>query len=426
MVQKTENSLKIFQNIHTKKGQEIKGPKSVSVAVLGAFDTWVLMHEISVILARLGYTARTSLYTYIFKDKSSHKYYRDPNPDSEESMTEYLRDNLLGNSDKAVIVYTVPAAHYNEAEWLHQLEKETLGIALVRKIDGIGLCRDYVLEKKLGYGYCIGTDTAWECIKKNPCPFKSQEIAKNQIEYFTVLSKDKLNKMKLICIERMSNLEKILELFLTEKLEWPIKHPYIFEFRIPLSPKESTYLKNKLNENISGSEDRLLETYTYEDFYYLQSNIDEKKWKDGHKTIRIRRDLNTSGDAVNVIMSKIKRDDNGFVTKYPFGSKTIWKANLEDAKEFLNDMSMKNFLNIRKKEGLQYRLIDPIICDIYIEKIFREEKGKYTEKGQFAEIEFWIDEPENEALISMNIEIIKKYLEIKEELINMPVQQLFY
>ena len=331
MVQKTENSLEIFRNIHAKKIQEIKGPNSVSVAVLGSFDTWVLMHEISVILAQLGYTARTSLYTYIYKDEARLKYYRDPNPDSEEPMTKYLRENLLNNSDKAIIVYTVPAAHYNEAEWLHQLEKETLGIALVRKINGSGLCKDYVLDKKLGYGYCISTETAWECIKKNPCPFKSQEIAKNQLEYFTVLSKD---KMKLICIEGMSNLEKILELFLTEKLEWPIKHPYIFEFRIPLSFEECLLLEERLNENISESEDRVLENYTYEDIYYLPNNLDEKEWIKGDKTIRIRRGLNTSGDMVNVIMSKIRRADNGFLTKYPFGSKTIWKTNLIDEKNF--------------------------------------------------------------------------------------------
>ena len=87
---------------------------------------------------------------------------------------------------------------------------------------------------------------------------------------------------------------------------------------------------------------------------------------------------------------------------------------------------MNKFLIIRKEEGLKYILKDPIVCDIYIEKICREDKGKSIELGYFAEIEFWIDEPENEALISTNIEIIKKYLEIKKELINIPVQQLFY
>ena len=106
------------------------GPKEKRVAILGAFDTWTLMHNVASILAKNGYVAVTSRFIYA---KNEH--------------------------------------HYNEIEWCSKFGKKTLGIALVREIFKEGMCPDCVVNHKYNYSYCIGEENAWACMKKPDCPF---------------------------------------------------------------------------------------------------------------------------------------------------------------------------------------------------------------------------------------------------------------
>jgi hypothetical protein len=417
-----------------KKAEETLGPKKMRVAVLGAFDTWSLMHKVSVDLARLGYTAVTSRYEYNYADYTNYGYYRVSQPENPDiSLNDFLKKSVIGISKKAIIIYTVPAAHYNEADWcmqenIRRMKKddilETLGIAFVRKITG-NYCPDYAVNINMEYGYCNGISNAWFCIEQGNCPFINQEIAKSQIEYFTSESKE---TMKLICVEKIEHINKIIELYMKGKLEWPTPKPYVYEFRLELTNEQKNQLINKLNILITDYEDEVIKQYKYEDFYYKPKKIDTINWIKGDKTIRIRNHPDRISHSVEVIQSEIIRTDEGFFTKYPYGNVQIWKDDFKSVeKNFLADMSLKHFFYVKKENGLLYKIKNPFDINIYIEKIIIENKNKLKEEVWCTEIEYWFDDIKNEKLAHDKKQIILDLLKIDyKNIINVPIQQHYW
>lgn len=149
-------------NEKIKKIEELAlGPYEKRVAVLGAFDTWVLMHNVAAILATAGYTAVTSRYNYVENEfNNSYSRYENKPDTPNQSMTNFLQENVINCCSRAIILFSVPAAHYNEVEWCSKLGKKTLGIALVREIYKEDMCPECVVNYQYSYAYCIGKDNA--------------------------------------------------------------------------------------------------------------------------------------------------------------------------------------------------------------------------------------------------------------------------
>lgn len=169
------------------------------VAILGSFDTWSYMDFISRIVAKDNWLAYTSKYNYFLDpstgDISRTVYGAQPG----QLMIDFLRDDLIKKSDKAIVIYSVSAGHYNEVHWCADQNKKTLGIAFVRDIregDPPGgknpHCDCLRVDPSSGdFSACRGGDlvtpwTAWDCINAKACPFKKQGISLNQVEYFQI------------------------------------------------------------------------------------------------------------------------------------------------------------------------------------------------------------------------------------------------
>jgi len=199
--------------------ERFEGKGKKVIAVLGSFDTWPFIDTVSRLVAKKGHAAVTSLRIY-FKKKG--KIYFEKRPEEFESI--FMRDSLKlmieKEAHKAVIIYSVPAAHYIETEWcFNRLEVdstfEVYGIALVREInakeqrDNNKDCIFLEPEVGLDSTWCRAKTprTAWKCVKrKGFCPFIKQQVAKNVIEYFFLSP-----RMKLYALERLDILSELLD-----------------------------------------------------------------------------------------------------------------------------------------------------------------------------------------------------------------------
>ena len=190
-----------------------------TVAVLGAFDTWTYMYYIAEQVARNNFVAHTSRFVFA-KDPKTQEIRREPfDIDPEMTMNEFLSNQLIDKSDRAIIVYSVPAAHYNEAEWCVRQGKPTLGIAFTRGItvtdmndEEIPNCHKLLVGQQQFFSTCTATPpwTGWHCTQSAPCPFKKQGIAINQLEYFIT----NRPRMQLHAVERIGNADFLVQNFL--------------------------------------------------------------------------------------------------------------------------------------------------------------------------------------------------------------------
>ena len=188
------------------------------IAVLGSFDTWPYMDYTSRLLAELGHAAVTSIRIY-YKDENGKITDRDREKLHESIlMRDSLRIMINHEAHSAIIIYSVPGAHYIETEWCYnrvQNDKnfEVVGIAFVRNIkEGNNKnCRLLEPVGSLESTWCratarAGERTAWNCRDEEGfCPFIKQEIAKNVIEYFL-----QYPRMKLYALERLDVLRSLL------------------------------------------------------------------------------------------------------------------------------------------------------------------------------------------------------------------------
>jgi len=143
-----------------------------------------------------------------------------------ETMIHFLRDTVIGKSQKAIIVYSVPAGHYNEVHWCAEMKKPTLAIAFVRDIiqsSAVGTyCSELLVSSNKNYSAYGGGIrkpywTGWDCIRSEPCPFKKQGIAINQLEYFHQNN----SFMYLFAVEVIEECEVLISSFLNNSLERP-------------------------------------------------------------------------------------------------------------------------------------------------------------------------------------------------------------
>jgi len=190
------------------------GPRGKWVTVLGAFDTWPYMDHVSTILATFGFTAFTSRYNYRKIGTDLHEHSVDPDPSV--LMGKFLQ-KMITKSNRDVIIFSVSAGHYIEADWCYQLGKPTLGIAFVREaIPEKKFCEDLVVHYNPRYSWCgcVRGGTSWNCLDKSECPFKKQGISYNVIEYFL-----RRKNMTLAAVNKMSSLEYLLKDWLSGTLK---------------------------------------------------------------------------------------------------------------------------------------------------------------------------------------------------------------
>lgn len=197
-----------------------------TVAVLGAFDTWSYMNYVAELVADNDCIVHTSRFIYA-KDKTTGIIQREPfEINSNTPMIEFLQKSLIAKSDKTIIIYSVSAGHYNEAQWCVDQKKPTLGIAFVRGIKVTGVAEEEIENciklyvSKDNYSACsaISPWTGWDCNKSKPCPFKKQGISLNQLEYFIT----NYDFMWLFAIEKIQEVKKIVISFLNGTLKRPI------------------------------------------------------------------------------------------------------------------------------------------------------------------------------------------------------------
>jgi hypothetical protein len=133
-------------------------------------------------------------------------------------MNEVL-EGLIEVSDVAIVLYSVPAGHYNEAHWCAEKGKLTLGLAFTRGVRVNDSAEGYIenceklhvpVDEK--HSECVAATpwTAWRCVDSGPCPFKKQSISLNQIEYF-ITNHD---HMKLLAVERIPYVVELIRPFL--------------------------------------------------------------------------------------------------------------------------------------------------------------------------------------------------------------------
>lgn len=197
--------------------QVFLGDFAERVAVLGAFDTWSYMDYISRLLANNNYVAATSRYLY---RKISGRIMRMRTQEHPGFAPQYhflgaLLDQIISDCASAVINFSVSAAHFVETDWCYKKSKKTLGIAYVRAISGLEKksCENLdTIETKNGfYSTCRiapgEVRTVWDCLKSSDyCPFISQEISKNVIEYFF-----RGRDMEIVAIEDIRVLPSLLD-----------------------------------------------------------------------------------------------------------------------------------------------------------------------------------------------------------------------
>jgi len=175
-------------------GQLFLGDFVERIAVLGAFNTWPYIDYISRKLALSNYVAITSRYLY---RKINGKVLRmrtqeNPNFAPQFHFLGTLLDQIISDCSAVIINFSVSAAHFIEIDWCYKKTKKTLGVAYVRAASGLekGSCKSLkTVETNEGYYSICKTQgasrTVWECMKESSyCPFISQDISKNVIEYF--------------------------------------------------------------------------------------------------------------------------------------------------------------------------------------------------------------------------------------------------
>lgn len=393
------------------------GDENKRIAVLGSFDTWSYMHSICVEIAKLGGTAITSKYLYINFSGSKFQYYRTQRDiDQQKTMNDFLKENVIGEAKKAIIVYSVPAAHYNEAEWCNQkCEKDptftALGICFARDISKDTYCKSLTINNDLNYAYCEGIGTAWECIDKPDCPFKNQGIAKNQIEYFL----NNKNKMKLIAIEKVENMGEIINDFLNDNLVTPSNSPYVYEFRIDLNSDQKSKLDEKVNKLLFSSEEKKYTDYKQIDYYYKPFSQTIDQWLEKNRTLRIREDkvplnekqidseISINQGITSIYSSEIIPTVDGFFSIDPFGSLKWYTGEKDRSEKLLTDHAMDFFLKVIKTGTVWDIFYENIAFKAYIEQIEVEQnKTQSLTYGYSVEIEIWAKEP------IMTDELVKK------------------
>jgi len=190
------------------------------VAVLGSFDTWPYMDYLCRVVVRHGCIARTSKYHYAMGSNGQigQSVFE---PADEEGMNDFLKKRVIEQSDKAIIALSVPGAQYNEVQWCAELGKPTLGIAFVRDVAESSQdehCSELLVlqppsaktHSACGGGIVSPKWTGWRCIKAKPCPFKTQNIAKNILEYFHHNN----SFMYLFAVDQIHNSDALVKSFL--------------------------------------------------------------------------------------------------------------------------------------------------------------------------------------------------------------------
>lgn len=396
------------------------GPYEKRVAVLGAFDTWALMHKIAVSLAKKERTAVTSRYYYYPDDNLD--YVREPNyPENpKQTMNDFLKYNVINDCSKAIIVYSVPAAHYNEAEWCEKFRKETLGIAFVRNLYDNNFCPDCVVDHKYEYAYCCSEDTGWECISKPDCPFKKQEIAKSQLEYYTT------EYMTLIAVEKLEKVDNIIDLFINKSLYTPKRKPFVFEFRLFLEEDEYSIYRDKLFKIVTQYEDRFYQEYEYVDYYYKPTKLSIDKWFKLYRTLRIRDWRVPKKTTVEYMHSDVNIYDFGFITVNRYGNKILLDEEINRLNEYTKGLQLHEFMRVYKDSGYKFEIKDPFPFTIYIEKITAQ-ISKKSDVYTSIEIEFWVEDPNDQKKIKEKCDIIINSLDLSgKNRSNLPLQFYIY
>ncbi len=418
------------------------GPKSKRIAVLGSFDTWSYMHKICTDLVGLGYMAITSRYIYKKNTSPKYDYYRVERDPSDETifieneaglvekkfidMNTFLKNKVIDICDKAIIIYSLPAAHYNEADWCKdkaiESDFKTLGIAFVRKIDDDNYCKDCLVDYKLDVSYCKGESTAWDCINKPDCPFKNQGIAKNQLEYF-LRYKDNMN---IVAIEKIEKTIPVIERFLNNELILPERKDYVFQCRYDLTKTDIKEIKRNIRNYISH-EEKIENVYEYIDYYYKPKGNDVNEWLNSNRTLRIREHTNPLIQNVDVFSCEVNQKEDGFITTDPFGKLSWFSGSKERAIKLLEDHNMESFLQVIKS-GQFYFLFDKFPSRIYIESIQAEVPNKNTiYYGDSLEINLWTNNPNNNNKIEEQKEyLVNKYKLSRKKLQKYPVQRFIY
>lgn len=182
--------------------------------VLGSFDTWSYMDFVARLLADTGWTVNTSRFVYRkYSDEVQRVETRHvPSfADRTERMSQLL-DQIIVESKVAIVCLSTSAAHFIEIEWLSQKDKPTVGIAFVRETQRADDNCPY-LKKADHEGLPTQCDAhglrAWDCIELNKnhfCPFISQDISKNILEYFT----SERSNQRFFAIENLTHLPALL------------------------------------------------------------------------------------------------------------------------------------------------------------------------------------------------------------------------
>lgn len=395
---------KLYEEFLEDAYSEALGPNNRRVAVLGAFDTWSYMHKICTDLAFLGYTAITSRYIYKKSEKTSSGYYRTSRIISDKDMNTFLQEDVIGISYRAIIIYSVPAAHYNEAEWCDKESKKrdfkTFGICFVRDILKDNYCKSCVVNELLGYSYCQGEGNAWDCINKPDCPFKGQGIAKNQIEYFL----NNRDDMILIGVEKIEKTRDIIDLFLKDEFVKPDNYPYVFEFRIDLSIEQYDKMIIQCNALLERMEEKFKTVYKYIDYYYKPEKQNIEEWIDQKTTLRMRESRIPIKKTVSVYSSELIQSDIGFYSLDPFGNLQWFSGEIERSKSLLKKYNM-NFIFKIIKTGYKYAInVDGLDFDLYLEKIqVEKDNTRSLDYGYSCEIEFWSKNTEVNEELRTNI-----------------------
>ncbi len=209
--------------------QKFSGDFVNRVAVLGAFDTWPYMDYISRLIASNNYVAVTSKYLY---RKVNGKVLRMRTQEHQGFAPQFhfmgaLLDQIISDCSSAIISFSVSAAHFIEIDWCYKKSKKTLGVAYVRAASGLekGSCENLTTAdtNQGAYSFCNidskNTRTAWDCMKENVyCPFISQDISKNVIEYF-FRGKD----MEIVAVENISILPSVINTKYPISDEYPVE-----------------------------------------------------------------------------------------------------------------------------------------------------------------------------------------------------------
>jgi hypothetical protein len=437
---KYEYLKKIPENLYPKT----IGPKSNRIAVLGSFDTWSYMHKICTDLVQLGCVAITSRYIYKNNTNPKYDYFRverdhtdsieflkDISNNEEKKyidMNTFLKEKVIDICDRAIIIYSLPAAHYNEADWCKDKAIEsnfkTLGIAFVRKINDDNYCKDCLVDYNLDVSYCKGESTAWDCINKSDCPFKNQGIAKNQLEYFLKYK----DNMTIVAIEKIDKTKPVIKKFLNNELILPERKDYIFQCRYDITSNDINRIKEIIKKHIPH-EEKIENAYEYIDYYYKPIGNDTNEWIKNNRTLRIREYTNPliQKQNVDVFSCEVNQKKEGFITSDPFGHLKWFSGPKERATKLLEDHNMEIFLKVIKS-GQMYFYFDKLPSRIYIESIQAElPDDKKIEYGHSIEINLWTNKPDNNKEIKEQKDyLVNKFKLNDNNLQKDPVQYFIY